>query len=174
MKISLALPVLVLAATACASSGTQQPDAQPAASAEALGPTADYIWSGNLQPTQTRPSGATTASQRNKVFGTVSITRVVDDPRRSRARVMVNMPTRSPQQVRWAILPGRCGSNNLPLVGFEVYPLIEVNNTGRGEIDTSVAVALTATGEFHVNIYDGTGQQLDAVVSCANLRVNRR
>lgn len=164
---------LALAASACASGGSQSTDASPPAPVETMGIAETVSWSGNLQPTQSRPSTLTSGSQRNKVFGTVTISPVPANIRYSRARLMVNMPATAPKQTRWAILPGRCGSNSLPLSGFEVYPAIEVNNTGRGEIDLPIPVALSTTGDFHVNIYDG-GQQIDNVVSCANLRMNRR
>lgn len=166
----MALGALALAG-ACASTPTPE-DASTAASPaamEAAGTIARFNLTGTLQPTRTRPSTVTSGSERNRVFGTVELTATADDPRRTRARVMVNMPARSPVQASWAIVPGRCGANALPVSGYEVYPLIEVNNTGRGQIDVMVPVSLPVDGAYHVNIYIG-GIDLDDVVSCANLR----
>lgn len=159
-------------ATACASTATTDAASTPAVSAasvEAAGTVARFNLSGNLQPTRTRPSTVTSGSERNRVFGTVQLSATADDPRRTRAQVVVNMPARSPVQANWAIVPGRCGANALPVSGYEVYPLIEVNNTGRGQVDVMIPVSLPVDGAYHVNIYIG-GIELDDVVSCANLR----
>lgn len=116
-------------------------------------------------------SGIADGSERTKVFGNVALIPATGNPQRTRAQLTVNMPVRSPVQARWAVLPGGCGSNAFPITGFEVYPIIEINNTGRGQLTATVPVSLAADNVYHVNIYVG-GQQIDNVVACANLRNN--
>ena len=162
-----AAPLLALAAGACASGTGQSTDAA-SAPAPATGMHSEVRWTGSLQPTRTR-SAVANGSERTKVFGTVTLTPAADNPQRMRAQLTVNMPVRSPVQARWAVLPGSCGSNAFPVTGFEVYPLVEINNTGRGQLDAAIPVALEHTGNYHVNVYVG-GQQIDNVVACASLR----
>jgi hypothetical protein len=126
-------------------------------------------WSGNLQPTQQR-SGALVVTGQTKAFGSVRITPVDGSGMlRYRVAVTVSLPISVSTSVRWAILPERCGSGELPVIGFEQFPLIEVSSNGRGQLTTELPMQLTAGGSYHVNVYYG-GQQLDNVVTCGNLR----
>ena len=126
-------------------------------------------WSGSLQPTQQR-SGALTVTGQTRAFGTVRLFPAEGtNYQRMHVALTVGLPISSSASVRWAVLPNRCGSGDLPLIGFEQFPLIEISNNGRGQIETDLPLDLTAGGAYHVNIYTG-GQGLENVVTCANLR----
>lgn len=125
-------------------------------------------WSGSLQPTQQRTGGLAVTGQ-NKAFGQVSIMPAEGNLRRMRVRLNVAVPTNSSTTYRWAVLPDRCGSGQLPLLGFEQFPLLDISTNGRGQVEAELPLELTASGSYHVNVYSG-GQQLDNVVTCANLR----
>ena len=159
----LSLGLLALGAAACASTSTSG-SAGTATTAEPGVPT----WSGNLQPTQQRTGGLAVTGQ-NKVFGTVSITPSDSRIQRMRVRLMVGIPTQNATSLRWAVLPDRCGTGQLPLIGFEQFPLIEISSNGRGQIEAELPLDLTAGASYHVNVYSG-GQQLENVLTCANLK----
>jgi hypothetical protein len=72
----------------------------------------------------------------------------------------------------WAIVSGRCGSGAMPIASLQMFPVIEIGNNSRGELDMEIPITLPATGTYHVNVYNG-GAQLNNVVSCGNLRVGR-
>ena len=135
-----------------------------AASDEPAGPT----WSGNLQPTQQRTGGLAVTGQ-NKAFGRVSISRSPGRLQRMHVKLSVSVPAQGAASYRWAVLPDRCGSGSLPLIGFDQFPLLDVSTNGQGQVDADLPLDLTPTGTYHVNVYNG-GQQLDNVVTCANLR----
>jgi hypothetical protein len=125
-------------------------------------------WSGNLQPTQQRTGGLAVTSQ-NKVFGTVSIAPAPGPVQRMRVRLTIGVPVQNATSYRWAVLPDRCGTGQLPLIGFEQFPLLDVSSNGRGQIEADLPLALTAGSSYHVNVYNG-GQQLENVLTCANLK----
>jgi hypothetical protein len=130
-------------------------------------------WSGNLQPTQQR-SGALVVTSQNRAFGTVTMSEVqLAGLSRMRVALTVTVPPNVGSSLRWAVLPDRCGSGDLPLIGFQQFPLIEVGTNGRGQVTADLPLELQPTGAYHVNVYSG-GQQLDNVVTCANLRFESR
>jgi hypothetical protein len=105
----------------------------------------------------------------NKAFGNVTISRAPGRLERMHVRLSVAVPTTGTTSYRWAVLPDRCGTAPLPLIGFEQFPLIDISTNGRGQVEADLPLDLTAVGTYHVNVYNG-GQQLDNVVTCANLR----
>lgn len=155
---TLAACATVALTAACAPKQTsiEPPEPQPAR------------WTGNFQPTQQRTGGLQVTGQ-NRAFGTVSIRRADGRLERMRVALVVAVPTNAATQLRWALLPGRCGSGSLPLIGFDQFPLLEVSTSGRAELETDLPLSLTVNGSYHINAYVG-GSQLDNVVTCANLR----
>jgi len=127
-------------------------------------------WSGNLQPTQQRTGGLAVTGQ-TKAFGQVAISSAPGRLQRMHVKLTVSLPSQGAASYRWAVLPDRCGAGSLPLIGFDQFPLIDVSTNGRGEVNADLPLELTPNGTYHVNVYDG-GQQLDNVVTCANLRFN--
>jgi hypothetical protein len=108
-----------------------------------------------------------------KAYGTVLLTVAANSPNRTRARVTLSAPVQSATELRWAIIPGRCGANSLPVIGFESFPVLEVGNTGRGQLDAEIPFTLPTDGQYHVNVY-WQGQQLSDVMTCGNLKLGGR
>jgi len=165
----LCLPASALALAACA---TQKPvtDTAPAptASVSTSGTSTGPVrWTGSLQPMQQQSGGLGPTGQ-NKAFGNVSLSSKGNA--RTAISITVSTPLSSAASLNWAVLPGRCGSGALPLVGIERFPLIEVGNNGRGQLEGEMALELPTSGSYHVNIYWGSGQQISDVMTCANLR----
>jgi hypothetical protein len=127
-------------------------------------------WTGSLQPTQQRTGGVGVTGQ-TKAFGTVTITPSPGTLQRMHVTISVAVPTTTAQSLRWAVLSGRCGSGDLALIGYDAFPLIDISSNGRGQIETDLPLAMESGGTYHVNIYSG-GQQLENVVTCANIRYN--
>ncbi|HET9012555.1 MAG TPA: hypothetical protein VFN38_12110, partial [Gemmatimonadaceae bacterium] len=126
-------------------------------------------WSGSLQPTQQR-SGALVVTGQNRVFGSVRLwAKRSGNLDRMHVTLTVAVPTASATSLRWAVLPERCGSGDLPLIGFEQFPLIEVSTNGRGQVEADLPLVLAPNSVYHVNVYSG-GQQLENVLTCANLK----
>lgn len=172
------LPASILSALAltalggCARSAqSARPDAGPvtavAAPAPAPAPAGAIRWTGSLTPTQQRSGGMGPRSQ-SRAFGSVSITALPGDSR-SRAQVTVSGSSQN-VSLPWAVLPGQCGTGSLPLMNVNSFPVIEVGSNGRGELSSEIPLSMPAEGSFHVNVYWPGGQQLDEVMTCANLK----
>jgi hypothetical protein len=141
---------------------TRLPAAQQAGSAEVR-------WTGNFQPVQIRSSSPNMRVQ-SRIYGTVDLSALPNNPKRTRARLnFTSQSTGNSFTGQWALLPGRCGTGSLPVTGIENFPVIEVSSNGRASLDSELALALPESGEYHVNVYLG-GQQLDNVITCANLK----
>jgi len=104
----------------------------------------------------------------NKAFGNVRLSS--KGTSRTAISITLSTPLSSAASLNWAVLPGRCGTGSLPLVGVERFPLIEVGNNGRGQLDGEMSLELPQNGTYHVNVYWSSGQQLSDVMTCANLR----
>lgn len=153
------------ALTGCASTAAVEsaPPNNPATvTAAGDGPV---MWRGQLQATQQRTGRAAPTAQ-NKSTGTISLTQA--SPGRTRVRLVVSTPIGSATALQWAILPGRCGSGSMPIDVVSRFPVVEISNNGRGELDETMQLDLPASGTFHVNVYNG-GTQLNHVITCSNL-----
>jgi hypothetical protein len=131
-------------------------------------------WVGNMQPTQQR-TGELTVTTQNRASGTVTIGMPVGIGTMQRVRVTLSVavPQLATNQVRWAVLPNRCGSGDLPLIGFEQFPLLDIGSNGRAELQAELPLELVPNSSYHVNIYNG-GQQLENVFTCGNLKFESR
>ncbi len=89
---------------------------------------------------------------------------------RAAVSIALSTPLQGSTALNWGVLPGRCGSGALPIVGIERFPAIDVGNNGRGQLDIEMALDLPTDGSYHVNIYWAGGQQLSDVMTCANLK----
>ena len=159
--------LLASLAAGCASSGSSQKvtyDDPPA-----------LRWSGSLQPTQGRTAEVQVTSQ-HKASGTLSIevpATATTNMQRARVTMSIALPELANSQLRWAILPDRCGSGDLPLIGFEQFPLLEIGSNGRGEVKADLPLELIANNSYHINVYNG-GQQLTDVFACGNMKYEAR
>ena len=172
--ILAAASAAAMVAASCASpppAVNSGPEPAPTATIRDSVPTAlrPIRWYGTLSAVQTRSGFANQPSVRTKASGRVDLESVGPSQSRARARITVTDPSASGSDLRWALLPGRCGSSALPLVGYDVFPAIELSSNRRGELDIEIPVGLPSGGSLHVNIYS-YGQQLSEVVACANLR----
>lgn len=122
-------------------------------------------WEANLRATLQR-TGRLTATTRNKTTGSVFMSQAGHD--RIRVRITVATASHDGSDLKWAILPGRCGSNMMPIAPVEQFPTIEVSPNGRGEVDRVLPLTMPVTGQYHVNVYRG-GAYLDNVLTCGNL-----
>jgi len=126
-------------------------------------------WVGSMQPTQQR-SGQLVVTSQNRTFGNVTLRRTsMGTMQRMHVSLTIAVPTVNSQQLRWAVLPERCGTGDLPLIGFEQFPLLEIGTNGRGQIETDLPLEMNQNAAYHVNVYQG-GQQLDNVISCGNMK----
>jgi|GEM_PF-727893 len=127
-------------------------------------------WQGTFQPTQQRTGMAAPTSQ-NKTTGSIFLAQA--GPSRTRIRLVVSTPIANATALQWALAPNRCGSGSMPITGVERFPVIEISNNGRGELDMEIPLTLPASGSLHANIYTGGGTQLNNVIACANLSLGR-
>lgn len=166
MRLALASSIIIAGGImACASGGT------PAATSDT---GAEPRWTGTMQPTQSR-SGEVVVTAQNRASGSMVITGPQGSGVMQRSHVVLSLslPQLAANQVRWAVLPNRCGSADLPVIGFELFPLLEVGSNGRAELQTDLPLELTPSGSYHVNVYLA-GQQLENVFVCGNLRYDVR
>ncbi|MCR4340211.1 MAG: hypothetical protein NUW01_10050 [Gemmatimonadaceae bacterium] len=123
-------------------------------------------WQGTFQPIQQRTGMAAPTSQ-NKTSGSIFLAQA--GPSRTRIRLVVSTPIANATSLQWALVPGRCGSGSMPLTGVERFPVIEISNNGRGELDMEISLTLPTSGSLHADVYVGAGTQLNNVIACANL-----
>lgn len=143
--------------------GTTRPNDRAEAIAGAATP---LRWEASLRPTMQR-SGRLTATARNTTTGTVFMSQAGQD--RIRVRLMVGTSYHDGSDLKWAIVPGRCGSSMMPIAPVDQFPTIEVSANGRGELDRVLPLTLPATGQYHVNVYRGGFGYLENVLTCGNL-----
>lgn len=169
---SLAQLAIVAAVGGCASAGgssgsqaiTQSSQGQPA--------PATVQWSGKFT-TSTKQSGdlAAIRGQAN-ISGDVLLTAIAQD--RLKAEINVSNANGSRSELFWALVSGRCGSNSIPTMTVNQFPVIEVSSTGTGRLNGEVPLALPTSGTYHVNLYLTHGGDEADVLSCANLRMEAK
>lgn len=159
---SVAALVLALGGSAVASSAGAQQSSSTA--------DADIVWSGRFQPVN-QNTGGLQMQRVQRVAGDVKITTPAGSAR-SKIFVSVNTGARESEVVTWAVAPGRCGSGAIPLAAVSQFPALEITNSGRGEVNTEMALQMTSGGAFHVNLYRG-GENLANVFACASLRLGK-
>jgi len=124
---------------------------------------------GPFTPTQVRSSNVAMRTQ-SRIYGNVELVAVEGETPRSRVRLTFTTQTGGTSYTaQWALLQGRCGTGSLPVMAIDNFPQIEVGSNGRAQLDTELALGVPSTGEYHINVYVG-GQQLDNVITCANLK----
>lgn len=160
---------LLAAAAACASgSGGPEGGAQPDAISPAGTREGVPRWTGNLNPT-TQRTGVLAPPGQSRAFGTVEVTPGPRGPERVRVRITLSAPTEN-RTLNWALLPGRCGTPQLPLLAIDQFPPIQINANGRGQTDVVIPVAFPGDGELQLAVYWGRGDDVGDIMTCANLR----
>ncbi|MCR4340729.1 MAG: hypothetical protein NUW01_12680 [Gemmatimonadaceae bacterium] len=160
------LAVLSGAAGRC---GAQPAPTRPSSNDRAAAIAAAGIpvrWQATLQATQQR-TGGVAPTVRNRTTGYMYLSPAGSE--RTRVRLTLSTTGYDGSALRWAILPGRCGSDMVPIAPVERFPIIDIGANGRGELDMELAITMPATGQYHVNVYRGRGTQLSNVLTCGNL-----
>ena len=133
--------------------------------------SADPVWVANLQPifqrsAEVKPQGETRA------YGVVSMTRG-SDADRTHLSINYSTPTTN-SSFAWSLHSGRCGSGEISVVAPGSFPPIEVGSNGRGTATADIFFSFPLQGNYHVNVFRGNGSHLEDVVSCGNLRLQRK
>ncbi len=127
-------------------------------------------WTGNLNPTQGR-TGAAVTTTRQKAYGTVELTVSPNRPTLTHVRLNVSVPVEPGlNNLGWAIHQGNCGSGNPPVMSPGTFPMIVLSVNGQGSVDDDIPFTLPESGAYHLNVFRGSGTQLNDVITCANLR----
>jgi hypothetical protein len=165
------LLITLAAASGCSSATKSVPPSPSPPASRTSGP--QLVWTGSLQPTQER-SGAVVPTKQQKAYGTVRLQPAAQDLNRTVVSIVISTPVQEPTELRWAIVPGRCGAGALPLVGHEQFPVLEIGANGRGQLTAEIPFAMPYDGAYHLNVYlertQSGAADLQNVLTCANLR----
>ena len=159
---------LLAAAAACASgSGGAEGASGDAISAAG---TREGVprWSGNLTPT-TQRTGVLAPPGQSRAFGTVEITPAPSGPDRVRVRITLSAPAEN-RTLSWAVLPGRCGTPQTPLIALDLFPPLEIGANGRGQTDVIVPMAFPGDGTYQLAVYWNRSAGVGDIMTCANLK----
>jgi hypothetical protein len=74
------------------------------------------------------------------------------------------------ETLQWAVVPGRCGSGDVPLKQANELPTLEVRTNGKAELSAAVTFPLMPSMAYHFDIYRGGGVQADNVIACSDLK----
>ncbi len=112
-------------------------------------------------------TGAVRAVEKIRVSGSVTLisSGVANSQTRVRLDISLNL---SNEQLPWAIVPGACGNGAIAVAAVSKFGAIDLGSSGRGVLESDLAVSLTPGVLYHVEVYSA-GQTLDAVLACAVL-----
>jgi hypothetical protein len=140
------------------------------AGAGELGP-AMLQWKGSFRNTVQQTSVGIGYRGLNVASGTVLLT--APDDRNMHVQIAVSGPSDQSGQLHWALAPGQCRSGSIPLMPVSTFPEIHMSQ-GRGDLDRTITIPLPTSGSYHVNIYTGEGSDESDVLTCAELKLERR
>ncbi|HKO16288.1 MAG TPA: hypothetical protein VJU87_08615 [Gemmatimonadaceae bacterium] len=164
------LVTIALAAAGCASSsGRKAPSVAMQAAAGDLGP-ANLQWTGKFRSIQQQLS---TVDQRAHNVASGSVVLTAPDERETHVQISVSGPAQDASQLSWVIAPGACRSGTIPLMAVSQFPEIRMSQ-GHGELDQVLSMPLPTAGSLHVNIYNGPSTDESGVMTCADLKLERR
>jgi hypothetical protein len=143
--------------------GTPSPDRSVAASGTGH-------WTGRLQAV-TQNRGDVAQSTRDRSYGEFNWM-VGASPSLSNFNLVFNYAGQE-RFLSWAIVAGSCGSPALPILPMGSFPELNVGSGGNAQSTGSLALDLPTTGGYHVDIYRGRQQSMDALVGCGNLKFVR-
>jgi hypothetical protein len=127
-------------------------------------------WTGSFAPTQSL-NASVMPSSRQKGNGTVELTVAPNNPDLTHVRLTVAVAREQGlDNLGWAILGGDCGSGDPPVLAPGVFPLMALSPNGQAKFDDNIPFTLPESGNYHVNIFRGSGNQLSDVITCAVLR----
>ena len=166
-RIAAALAVAA-AVAACVSTGSGGPALTPIASLTDTVPVPPPLV-GSFQSVLNAAGGVAIAGRGPRVDGTVTLR----PSRLSSDRFGVDMDftsERGSETLLWGVVPGRCGSGDLPLVSPRDQAPVVVTENGSARLHAELRAPLTPGQDYHVNLYANNGSQLADVVACANLK----
>lgn len=135
-------------------------------------------WTGTLQPTK-QYAGVGRQAARHAVHGRVRLTPSAVDTERTHVALSLSAPGHTASTLRWAVVPGRCGSSALPLLAYDQFPLLDVGSASNAQMEIVLPLRLEPGTAYHVNVYvveraperrQRLLTQPQLVVSCANVR----
>jgi hypothetical protein len=133
-----------------------------------------YRWSGSIRGTE-QLTGRAAPPVRTRMTGTAQLETSRSDSLRTRAMIFISSEASVRSVVRWALYPGRCGEQRLPLLPFELFPPIDLSS-GRGSAEVELPVRLEPGASYFVNILVADRRteemvtQPGSVLACGNLR----
>lgn len=167
-RVATSFLVLAMLSGAAGRTGAQPTQTRPTNDrAEAIAAAGTPVrWQAMLQATQERTSRLA-PTVRNRTTGYVFLSPAGSE--RTRVRLAVSTTGHDGSALQWAIVPGRCGSDMMPIAPVERFPIIDIGANGRGELDMELAITMPARGQYHVSVFRGRGSQLSNVITCGNL-----
>jgi hypothetical protein len=166
LAASAASTTLAGCASAPPVSSPQQPVSNESA---AVYPTV-RVWKGTLNPTQSYQAAAV-ASKRQNGYGRVEVSVAPNATTLSHVVIDVSIPIEPGMDlVGWGLSPGRCGSGTPLVLSPSMFPAIQLGPDGQGHADAKIAFTIPDNGNYHVDIFRGSGTQLSDVITCAVLR----
>jgi hypothetical protein len=167
IRIAAAL-ALAIGAAACASTGSAPQGLTPVASLTDTIPVRPPLV-GSFQSTMNAAAGLVSAGRGPRVDGTVRLTPGGNTDDQFTVDFNFNSE-RGAESLSWTVIPGSCGSGELPLVSPRVQARIDVQGNGRARLQAQFRGTITRGRSYHVNLYANDGTDLADVVACANLK----
>lgn len=111
------------------------------------------VWTSNLDA---KPGSAITGSARVEAIGADS------------AGARINVTGAKPNgSLTWGIHSGKCSAPGAMFDKQEAYQVIQTDSTGLGSATATLALTLTAGGDYSVVVHGGSGNSMGA---CGDLR----
>lgn len=127
-------------------------------------------WTGTLNPTQSY-NGAAVASKRQNGSGRVDLSVSPNSPTLTHVVITVSIRLEPGMDlVGWGLSPGRCGSGTPLVLSPSMFPAIQLGPNGQGHVDAKIPFIIPDNGNYHVDVFRGSGTQLSDVITCASLR----
>jgi hypothetical protein len=166
----LAATVVSTALTSCASAPPVSSAPQSVSDQSAAVYPTVKVWTGTLTPTQSyEPTAA--ASKRQNGYGRVELTVSPNSPTLTHVILTVSIPLQPGMDlVGWGLSQGRCGSGNPLVLPPSMFPAIQLGPNGQGTSDAKIPFIIPDNGSYHVDVFRGSGTQLNDVITCASLR----
>jgi len=166
----LAASVASTALAGCASAPSVSSAPQSGSNESAAVYPTVRVWTGTLNPTQSYQAAAV-ASKRQNGYGRVEASVSPNNPTLTHIVIDVSIPIEPGMDlVGWGLSPGRCGSGTPLVLSPSMFPAIQLGPNGQGHVDTKIAFTIPDNGNYHVDIFRGSGTQLSDVITCAVLR----
>ena len=92
-----------------------------------------------------------------------------DDTSRTSISIFLSTPE-SNRSISWALVTGRCGAIEAPVLPVNSFAPLEIGSDGRVEATTHIPLQMPTDGSYHIDFYSGNTARLTDVVACADLK----